>query len=237
MRIERCGDRAFLVRLGERPEPALSRRIAVLRERLVAARPAGLDDAVPGFVTLLVLYDPDVTTSEALCGLVRELLPRGETDTPRRTWTLPVCYDASLAPDLETVAAAAKLSPDEVMRLHAGRAYTVYLIGFSPGFPYLGDLDARLVLPRRAEPRPRVPAGSVAIATSYTAVYPQDTAGGWHLVGRTPARMFDAAGASPALLRPGDAVRFQLIGRVEYEALSSRAAAGDYVPEFRETMP
>lgn len=237
MRIERCGDRAFLLAFGDHPHPELSRRIAALKERLLAAQPAGLEDAVAGFVTLLVLYDPDVTAARTLSDLVFRLDSDEQAAAGRRTWTLPVCYDASLATDLPAVAEATGLPRETVVALHASRCYTVYLIGFSPGFPYLGDLDPRLALPRRPEPRARVPAGSVAIATTYTAVYPQDTAGGWHLIGRTPVRLFDAAALSPALLRPGDAVRFRPVDLHEYEALCARVAAGSYRPECTEALP
>lgn len=230
-RIEPCGDRAFLMRFGDQPHPALSRRIAALRHRLMRAGPAGLDDAVPGFVTLLVLYDPDVTTADTLAGIARALLPGAQDAAAARTWTVPVCYDAPLATDLEDVARALALSTAQVVDLHAAPVYTVYLVGFSPGFPYLGDLDARLALPRRSEPRPRVPAGAVAIATRYTAIYPQETPGGWHILGRTPVRLFDAALAEPALLQPGDAVRFAPIGMAQYRALCAAVAAGDYRPE------
>lgn len=236
MRIERCGDRAFLIRLGDRADPALSRRIGALRQRLVTEHPAGLEDAIPGFVTLLVMFDPDVTTSQALCDIALQLIPGDDERAVQRTWTLPVCYDVSVAPDLSSVAAAAGLSCDEVARLHAARCYTVYLIGFSPGFPYMGDLDPRLALPRRADPRPRVPAGSVAIATTYTAIYPQETPGGWHLIGRTPVRLFDATAGAPALLQPGDSVRFYPVPLDEYEALCARAASGAYSPQCAEAI-
>ncbi|MGE5525690.1 MAG: 5-oxoprolinase subunit PxpB [Rhodospirillaceae bacterium] len=234
MRIERCGDRAFLIRLGDHPHPALSRRIATLRQRLLQAQPGGLDDAIAGFATLFIAYDPDVTTAAALADMARALIPGDENHERTRTWTLPVCYDASLAPDLAAVAQATGLTGDEVVTLHASRSYTVYLIGFSPGFPYMGDVDARLMLPRREDPRPRVPSGSVAIATQYTAIYPQDTAGGWHLIGRTPVRLFDARSASPALLQPGDNVRFRPIALAEYEALRQDVDAGAYVPQYVE---
>ncbi len=233
MRVAPCGDRAFLVTLAAAPQPALSRRIAALRRALLAAQPAGLEDAIPGFVTLLVLYDPDVTTVHALTAIIEALMPAGDARGGEHVWMLPVCYDESLGLDLATVAESCHLTRDDVIRLHTARAYTVYLLGFSPGFPYLGDLDDRLVLPRRLDPRLRVPAGSVAIATQYTAIYPQETAGGWHVLGRTPLKLFDAGAPSPALLQPGDTVRFHPIPLAEYESLQARVAAGAYVAEFK----
>ena len=110
---------------------------------------------------------------------------------------------------------------EEVVAAHTSRSYVVYLVGFSPGFPYLGDVDERIALPRRTVPRPRVPAGSVAIATHYTAVYPQDTPGGWHIIGRTPVRFFDASASPPALVAPGDTVRFYAVDAEEYDRASA----------------
>src|SRR5262249_50497829 len=108
----------------------------------------------------------------------------------------------------------------------AAATYHVYMIGFVPGFPYMGDLDERLVLPRRVDPRVRVPPGSVAIATTLTAIYPLESPGGWHLIGTTPIRLFDVAWAEPALLQPGDAVKFEPVGRAAFDALKAEIAAG-----------
>ena len=235
MRIEHCGDRAFLIHLGTSPHPALSRRIALLRQRLIEASPAGLDDAIVGFVTLLVHYDPDITSADTLAAIAQSLVPGESEPLAGRTWIIPVCYHESVAPDLEHVARATGAARDDIVQLHASHCYTVYLIGFSPGFPYLGDLDARLALPRRPDPRARVPAGSVAIATRYTAIYPQDTPGGWHLIGRTPLRLFDAAAAAPALLSIGDQVRFRRITLDDYGRLCEQVAADAYSPECIES--
>lgn len=236
MQVRPCGDTAFVVTLGSSPDPALSRRIAALRCALLAAQPVGLMDAVAGFVTLTVMYDPDVTSLETLAERVTGLAPDAARAPPPRQWTIPVCYDVDCAPDLRDVAAATGLSEPEIVHLHSSRLYTVYLLGFSPGFPYLGDLDDRLALPRRGEPRPRVPAGSVAIATRYTAIYPQETPGGWHLIGRTPLQLFAPAREEPALLQVGDTVRFDSITRNEYERLVAQVGAGAYTPCCQEAV-
>jgi len=234
MQVRPCGDSAFVVTLGTSPDPGLSRRIAALRRALVAARPVGLLDAVAGFVTLTVMFDPDVTSAKMLAEMVAGLVPDAAHAPPHRLWTIPVCYGAECAPDLHDVAAATGLSEREVVHAHSSRVYTVYLLGFSPGFPYLGDLDDRLALPRRGEPRPRVSAGSVAIATRYTAIYPQETPGGWHLIGRTPLLLFEPGRDEPALLQIGDTVRFSPIPRDEYERLTARVANGTYAPRHEE---
>jgi inhibitor of KinA len=139
--------------------------------------------------------------------------------TDDRIVELPVCYCGELAPDLEEVARHANLSSGEVVTLHTATLYTVQMIGFTPGFPYLAGLDARLAVPRRAEPRLRVPAGSVGIGGEQTGVYPMATPGGWNLIGATPLSLFDPAREPAALLRIGDRVRFIAISRGEYDAM------------------
>lgn len=236
MTSEPCGDAALLLRLGSSPTPGLSRRIALLRHALLAAHIDGLIDIVPGLVTLLLAFDPAVTSIDTLRAHVAALLPPDIGKVARRTWTVPVCYDESLAPDLEFVAQAVGLDRETVIRLHTEPRYTVYLLGFSPGFPYLGDLAPALALPRRTDPRPRVPTGSVAIATRFTAIYPHETPGGWHLIGRTPLRLFDPQRVSPALLQPGDAVCFSAISLADYHALQEQAAAGALQVACTETF-
>lgn len=231
MDVRPSGDSAFLIRLGAKPSRDLSLRIAALRRALLDARPPGLIDAIVGFVTLTIIYDPDTTDIRALGAFAEACFPSEATAARCRAWRIPVCYEGDYAPDLPEVAAATGLAPEEVVRLHLAPLYTVYMLGFSPGFPYLGDLDPRLVLPRRSDPRPRIPAGAVAIATGYTAIYPQETPGGWHVLGRTPVRLFDPGAEHPALLGPGDSVRFVAIGAREFDEIAARVRAGVYAAE------
>jgi KipI family sensor histidine kinase inhibitor len=227
MRYSSCGDAAFTVELGSRANLLLTRGIAALHEALRRAAPEGYVESVPGLTSLTVMFDPDLTSAATLQQALERCRDSAlASSAPSREWHIPVCYDVGCAPDLADVARACRLSEAEVIAAHTSRSYTVYLLGFSPGFPYLGDIDERLVLPRRAEPRPRIAAGSVAIATQYTAVYPQPTAGGWHIIGRTPATLFDASASPPALLAPGDTVRFYAIDSAEFERLSVEQAAG-----------
>lgn len=132
---------------------------------------------------------------------------------------LPACYDLSLAPDLEDVAAATGLSTSEVIAIHSGCTFTAEVIGFMPGFAYLGGLDPRLKLDRRASPRPRVPEGGISIAGLQTAIYPSPTPGGWHLIGRCPLRLFDPLRTPPALLGEGDTLRFEVIDKAQFDRL------------------
>ena len=147
-----------------------------------------------------------------------------------RHWRLPVCYEGEAAPDLAEVAATLGVDEAEVVALHSGTEYLVYMLGFLPGFPFMGDLPERLRLPRRSQPRVRVPAGSVAIATGLTAIYPWESPGGWHLLGRCPVPLFDARRASPSLLAAGDKVRFTPVSADECRALEAGLRSGDIDP-------
>ncbi|MGH3579714.1 MAG: 5-oxoprolinase subunit PxpB, partial [Mycobacterium sp.] len=154
----------------------------------------------------------------------------GETalDRPRRLWRVPVCYQNELGPDLASVAERTGLGIDDVVALHVGTRYHVYMIGFVPGYPYMGDLPEALVLPRRVDPRIRVPPGSVAIATTLTAIYPLESPGGWHLIGTTPIPLFDAHASPPALFAPGDAVEFEAIDPGTFARLRAAVERREY---------
>jgi KipI family sensor histidine kinase inhibitor len=141
---------------------------------------------------------------------------------------VPVCYGAEFAPDLAEVAHLTGLAPGEVVALHSGTHYHVYMLGFLPGFPYMGDLPHQLALPRRADPRVRVSAGSIAIATSLTAIYPYESPGGWHLIGTTPIRLFDCERAPPALFAPGDRVLFEPIDATTFASIKKAVESGCY---------
>jgi KipI family sensor histidine kinase inhibitor len=209
MTIATLGDGALVVQLGDTIDPALIARIGALAARIDEARIGGVQEVVPAYASLAVFFDIRTTDHERVADAVGLLLHEptevGRDEGPRSVHRIPVWYDG---PDLADVARLTGLTVDDVVARHAGREYRVYFLGFAPGFAYLGELDQALVLPRRAEPRRRVAAGSVAIAGAQTAVYPLDTPGGWHLLGRTSTVMFDPLVDPPARLAPGDRVRF-----------------------------
>ena len=210
-RAQPLGDSAVTIAFGTERSPGLLKQIHAAAQSLDAARIPHVEDVVPAYLTLTVFYDALHTSYAEIAKKVLEACdrPTRSGEPPEsRDHLISVHYDGM---DLDTVAAATGLSAGEVVERHAGRAYTVDLLGFVPGFAYLSELDASLQLPRRAEPRPRVPAGSVAIAAAQTAVYPLDTPGGWHIIGRTETVMFDPARDPPALLRAGDTVRFRRV--------------------------
>lgn len=224
-----AGDTALIVEFGETIERALSDRVLGLSDRIRAQRIPGVIETVPTFRSLAVHYDPLATSGEDLVPVLRHLMEEtGSAPRVGRLWHVPVCYEAAYAPDLAEVADRTGLSPGEVVALHSGTRFHVYMLGFVPGFPYLGDVPDALVLPRRTSPRVRVPPGSIAIATTLTAIYPLETPGGWHLIGKTPIRLFDPASPRPALFAPGDAIRFEPVDAAGFEAVRGAVEAGTY---------
>jgi KipI family sensor histidine kinase inhibitor len=217
----------FLVEFPDASDFDANRLAVALADRLGRHSPRGLLDAIPGARTLFVVFDPGRRAS--VLARLRRLARERETAPPEsRRFQIPVAYGGENGPDLPSLAQERGISPEEVARRHAAAEYTVAFLGFSPGFAYLSGLPSELAAPRRTSPRPRVPAGSVAIGGAYTAIYPEETPGGWTLIGRSPVRLFDAAASSPALLRPGDRVSFEPIGEAQLRALraEARTAAG-----------
>jgi inhibitor of KinA len=180
---------------------------------LAAASLPGVQDVVPGFTTITLHYDLKHAAVEALVSRIERALSLvSDIRTgDERLVRIPVCYGGTFGPDLDDVAARTELSAAAVIERHTAQEYRVYMLGFLPGFAYLGGLDPGIAVPRRAAPRDRVPAGSVGIAGVQTGVYPLESPGGWQLIGRSPCRMFDPSADPPTLLRPGDRVRFDAI--------------------------
>jgi inhibitor of KinA len=222
-----AGDRALVVEFGDRIDRALSAEVLRLDASLRSRGLAGVVETVPTFRSVMVHYDPLVTARAALEHAIASLLVREPGARSAGTlWRVPVCYDGAFAPDLAEVARLTGLTPGEVVALHSRTRYHVYMLGFLPGFPYMGDLPARLALPRRADPRVRVPAGSIAIATTLTAIYPYESPGGWHLIGATPIRLFDPEATPPALFAPGDAVQCEPVDPADFASIK-KAVDGD----------
>lgn len=219
------GDCAMTVEFGDRVDRDVNARVMALHRALKQQRPEGMVEAVPTFRSLLVHYDPEVLSAARLREVIESLRPAAAKAVGLgRTVTLPVAYGGTHGPDLEAVAMACGIAADKAVRLHSGITHHVYMIGFAPGHPYLGDLPEALTLPRRATPRTRLPAGTVAIAVGQTVIYPFASPGGWHAIGRTPARLFDIDREPPALLGAGDRVRFRPIPAEEYDSLTAQPA-------------
>ncbi len=235
VRLLNCGDTALVIEFGDRIARALNERVLMLSRRLDDAHLAGVVEIVPTFRSLAVHYDPLRTSAEILGPQIHALLESAKAVSARpRTITLPVCYAGEYAPDLADVADRTGLAADEVVVRHSAVLYHSYMLGFLPGYAYLGDLVPELRLPRRETPRLAVPAGSVAIATGLTAVYPYESPGGWHLIGRTPVRLFDPEWPVPTLIGPGDRVRFVPVTPDDYARLAALCARGAYRPTIEE---
>jgi inhibitor of KinA len=227
-RFAPLGDSAILVTLGDTIDEATHRLVRAATARIDERALPGVVDQVPAFTSIAVHYDPAVVAVgsggaepyEALRGALDELLTGQSTDAPppSREVEIPVCYGGALGPDLDDVARAHELTPDDVIGIHTAGAYLVYMIGFMPGFAYLGGLSPRIATPRRKTPRTAVPAGTVGIGGSQTGVYPLASPGGWNLIGRTPRHLFDIRRSEPTLLATGDRVRFRAITLDEFEA-------------------
>ena len=223
-----AGDAAMTVELGDAISAELNERVLALDAALRAADVAGVVETVPTYRSLMIHYDPAVLSASALRARLDELRPDpGLQRSGVRLWRIPVAYGGPYGIDLEHVAERHGLTPQKAVELHSAAEYRVYMIGFAPGFSYLGGLDPRLYTPRRTDPRARTPAGSVSIGGIQAAVSSVEVPSGWHLLGRTPVRTFDLRREQPFLLSVGDAVRFEPIPHEEWPALDARAAAGE----------
>ena len=212
--LEALGDTALLLRLGDDIDTAIVRRVHALVKRLHATAPAQVCDIVPAYAGVAVFLLPEAVTTDAglLLRIERWLadmaMHDGDIEDRPRLVEVPVRYGGEDGPDLTQVARHCGLGEDEVIARHGAVEYTVAMLGFAPGFPYLLGLDPALGTPRQAQPRTRVAAGSVGIGGAQTGIYPRESPGGWQIIGRTPLALFDAARAEPGLLQPGDRVRF-----------------------------
>ena len=204
MKVQPLGDSALLAELGTRLDTALNTRAIALAAALKKRR--DVRQAVAGYASVTVQFDPDLTTHESLAAAIKRLAAkRPPMAEPGRLHRIPVTYDG---PDLVEVAERLKLSGEQIVEIHTRPIYRVFLVGFVPGWAYLGPLPEELEVPRRHVPRTQVPAGSVAIAGRQSGIYPLPTPGGWHLIGRTPVKLFLPDSDPPCLFRAGDRVKF-----------------------------
>jgi KipI family sensor histidine kinase inhibitor len=219
------GDTLILVEVGSGISPAVNARAVALARALEQASVRGVRDVVPAYASVGVHVDPLRFDQAALEAVIADGWQDAGADAAARLVEIPVCYGGAYGPDLRDVAAFAGCSEGDVVARHVAGHYHVYMLGFLPGFAYLGGVDPSIGMPRRASPRPAVPAGSVGIAGGQTGVYPYESPGGWQLIGRTPVRMFDPGRAVPALLAPGDRVRFVPLAEDRWHEAEARTLA------------
>lgn len=229
--IRELADSTLLVQTGDAPAITAGRAAATnrLARELIDLDIPGVLDIVPSYCTILIEFDLLATDIDALIETIEETAAEIEDGEviPRRIVTIPVLYGGEHGPDLVEAAGVLGLTPERVVELHSGGEYFVAAVGFSPGFGFLLGLPPELTIPRRSTPRVAVPAGSVATAGGQTGVYPMSTPGGWWLLGKTPARLFDLRRAEPFALEPGDGVRFDPIDRTTFDAMEIAANAGE----------
>jgi KipI family sensor histidine kinase inhibitor len=233
-RLIPAGDTALVVELGDAVSLVINARVRALDRLVAAAAIPGITETLPTNRSLLVLYEPLTLGHAELCRALEGLLaqvPLHPADDCGRSWIVPVVYGGAFGPDLARAAATLRLSEDEVIARHAARAYRVFMIGFQPGFSYLGELDAALALSRLDEPRAEIASGTVSIAGLQTVINSVAAPSGWNLIGRTPARLFDLRRSAPFLLAPGDEVRFKPVPPAAWVDLDAYAEAGALVAE------
>ncbi|UVT14655.1 MAG: 5-oxoprolinase subunit PxpB [Nitrospira sp.] len=220
------GDSAITVEFGDEIDPTINARAVAFAQTVVAQHWTGIVDIVSTYRSVTIYYDALQWKSGALADKLKTLPRRVPHDRESQgtLHEIPVLYGGEYGPDLADVAAFARLSPAQAVSLHTSIRYRVYMLGFSPGFPYLGLVPERLAMPRLATPRAKVPAGSVGIADRQTGIYPTTTPGGWRLIGRTPIHLYDKTGENPFLLNAGDLVQFKSIDRAEFNRLSHEAS-------------
>ena len=233
--ISPVGDRAISIDFGQVIDPTINRHIRQTIERIKELQLDGIIELVPTYCALLVEYDAMLYSYSEICNIIEPTLEEGMTNTTNELVTVvevPTVYGGEFGPDLSFVASHNHLSEDEVISIHSGTDYLVYMLGFIPGFTYLGGMDPRIATPRLSSPRTLIPAGSVGIAGEQTGTYPSDSPGGWQLIGRTPVTMYDMSKAQAALLKAGDYVRYVPIDESEFHRI--KALGADYVPVIRE---
>ena len=236
IRILTEGDSSVLVEFGKEISPEINRKISATVKMMREQHIEGVVDVIPAFCSLLVNYDPRVISFEELRdrleGIVKLDVAAGAGK--KRVFEIPVCYGGEYGPDLENIAEHAGLSPEEVIKIHSSRDYLIYMLGFLPGFCYLGGLDERIHTPRLANPRIRINAGSVGIGGSQTGIYPLDSPGGWQLMGMTPVKTYDPERAEPILVQAGDYIRFIPVDEEEYLRIKELVERGEYECVVRE---
>lgn len=244
VRIVPVGDEALLVEFGERIDETINRRVHLLKNQLDKTGIRGIREMLPTYRSLLIFYDPALLSYRRLCRKLAGLLKAEENQAASGMWAaeenrtaggilaVPCCYGGRYGPDLADMEKALQMTADEIVRLHCGVDYKVYMIGFLPGFPYLGGMDERIRMPRLAVPRTKIPARSVGIGDSQTGVYPVDSPGGWRLIGKTPLDFYCPQKEPPVLCRAGTYIRFVPVDERAYGAIRRDVEAGVYRPEY-----
>lgn len=229
-KILTAGDSALLIEFEQKIAPEINAQITAFVHLLKEQHIEGVTDLIPAFASLLINYDPRVIGYKDLKARIEELLKIevSEEASEARVFEIPVCYGGEYGPDLANIAENAGLSEQEVIDIHCSKDYLIYMLGFLPGFVYLGGLDERIHTPRLANPRISIPAGSVGIAASQTGIYPLNSPGGWQLLGMTPVKTYDPERETPILVEAGDYIRFVPVTEEEFLKIKKQVDDGTY---------
>lgn len=237
IRILTAGEQGMVVEFADKIEAEINKRVHRLSRSLLQQNQGEIKEIVPTYRSLLVYFDPMLITRKQLADRVTNLINNAETGnssiTTARVISIPVCYGGEFGPDIAFVAQHNNITEDEVIKIHTSIPYFVYMLGFTPGFPYLGGMSEKIATPRLSKPRTCIPAGSVGIAGSQTGFYPVESPGGWQLIGRTPIQAFNPKANNPFLFAAGDYLQFETIAASEFEEIAVKAAAGQYIPVIK----
>lgn len=216
-----AGDTGFLVEFGEGIDPAVNAKVRAMAGAVRHSMPKGVIEIIPTYRSLLFIYDPALIQPDTLFKMIEDMDTRinPEDEGDAKVVEIPVCYGGDFGPDIHNVCESAGLDEDNVIRIHSQPEYLIYMVGFTPGFAFLGGLDERLYTPRLTTPRTLVPQGSVGIANNQTGMYPIASPGGWQLIGRTPLKLFDPQRENPFLYQAGDKIKYIPISKAEFEQI------------------
>jgi len=230
IRILTEGDSSVLIEFGKEISPEINRKITATVQMMKEQHIEGVVDMIPAFCSLLINYDPRVISFYELKKRLEHLvkLDAKAGKNRKKIYEIPVCYGGEYGPDMENIAKNAGLTEEEVIKIHSSRDYLIYMLGFLPGFCYLGGLDERIHTPRLANPRIKINAGSVGIGGSQTGIYPLDSPGGWQLMGMTPVKTYDPDREIPILVEAGDYIRFVPVDEAEYNRIKELVDRGEY---------
>ncbi len=236
VKIVAAGDSSLLIEFEQKIDPEINRKITSIVQLIGDQQIEGIMDMIPTYCALLINYDPRIITYEKLRARMAELAKMDVKSGAqrKRVYEIPVCYGGEFGPDLENIANLAGMTVQEVIDIHTSADYLIYMLGFLPGFCYLGGLDERIHTPRLANPRVKIPAGSVGIGGASTGIYPMDSPGGWQLMGLTPVKTYDPDRETPILLHAGDYIRFVPIDRAEYDRIRELVEKNEYECVIRE---
>lgn len=231
IQFQPLGDTGIQVRFGSDISEETNQEIRLFADYLKEQNIEGIIEWVPAYTTLTIFYRPDKVVYKDLCKKLEDIqntLQKADDQSQSTIYEIPVLYGGEVGPDLSEVATHNGLTEDEVISIHSGQPYLIYMMGFVPGFPYLGGMPEEIATPRRENPRAKIEAGSVGIAGEQTGVYPLETPGGWQIIGRTPVKLYDPEKEEPILLSAGVYIRFVPVGQKEYEEIEVAVARGEY---------